>query len=389
MSKLKPAIVVVAYNREVPLERLLEMLLQASYPSSDIPLVICIDGGGSDAVIQLARSFEWKHGNKEIILHPQNRGLKDNILFCGDLAERYGSVIILEDDLLVSPAFYEYSVAVVSSGRLNDASVSGASLYSYRTNETSATRFYPIDDGFDNYYLQMPSSWGQIWTKESWHGFRAWYDLNCRSDVNQWLQNRGVTSWGKANDTSWKRYYAAYMEVEGKYMLYPRVSFSDNPGEVGEHHVGADLYRASLALTCTSPFNFSKMKESSSIYDQNFEICRTLVRRLNSSLDDLDFRVCLNASKVALSNSYEFLLVPLNGAVPDVNVTWGNIYYPIELNILLNVPGDDIGLMRKEKYSAEFRTNQLLEASELLMNGHDCLKLLILKIKKTIWKRYQ
>jgi len=109
----KPAIVVVGYNRPKALERLLRSIHDADYSDySDISLVISLDKGPSE-VRDIASSFLWRYGPKRLIIHEARLGLRSHILSCGDLSQTYRTVIILEDDLVVSPAFYDYAVQSV------------------------------------------------------------------------------------------------------------------------------------------------------------------------------------------------------------------------------------------------------------------------------------
>src|SRR5688572_10825284 len=98
----KPAIVIPAYNRPASLQRLLDSLRKAEIPH-EVKLVISIDQGGPAGVKQLAENFAWPFGEKKIILHENHLGLKDHILAAGNLSAEYGSIILLEDDLFVSP----------------------------------------------------------------------------------------------------------------------------------------------------------------------------------------------------------------------------------------------------------------------------------------------
>ena len=95
-----PAIVVVTYNRPDSLTRLLGSLSKARYPDG-VPLVISIDGGGNRErkVVKTAEEFPWPHGKKKVICHEKNLGLREHILSCGDLTERYDSEILLGIDI--------------------------------------------------------------------------------------------------------------------------------------------------------------------------------------------------------------------------------------------------------------------------------------------------
>ena len=79
---MKTAIVVVAFNRPNSLIKLLSSLEKAFYTE----------------VVKIANDFVWSYGDKIIIDHKKNLGLKKHILSCGDLTDKYDSVIILEDD---------------------------------------------------------------------------------------------------------------------------------------------------------------------------------------------------------------------------------------------------------------------------------------------------
>lgn len=153
-----PAIVIVAFDRLASLKRLLTGISNAQYPHKNIPLVISIDGGGDPLVISYAKEFEWKFGSKEVICHDENLGLKAHIHECGDLTAKYGSIILFEDDLYPSPVFYPYSQQALGFFS-EESSIGGISLYSYQYTEAGFYPFEAIDDGFDNYFLQLPSSW--------------------------------------------------------------------------------------------------------------------------------------------------------------------------------------------------------------------------------------
>ena len=110
----KIAIVAVGYNRINAISRLLQSLQNAKYPSNDIPLVICIDCSGNQELYNYVRQFEWQHGEKHVIIQEQRLGLKEHILKCGDLTQYFKAIILLEDDIYVSPYFYNYVVQAVN-----------------------------------------------------------------------------------------------------------------------------------------------------------------------------------------------------------------------------------------------------------------------------------
>ena len=102
------AIVIPCYNRLDTLKVLLDSLLNARYDRS-VELVFSIDYSGNEDIYNLVDEFTWPYGKKNIIRHKENIGLRRNIISCGDLTSEYDAVIVLEDDLIVSPLFFDYA----------------------------------------------------------------------------------------------------------------------------------------------------------------------------------------------------------------------------------------------------------------------------------------
>lgn len=126
------AIVVVGYNRIVSIKRLLKSLQEAYYASIAVPLVVSIDKSDCTELYDFVENFEWTHGNKYVIIQEKKRGLKEHIYRCGDLSKFFKSVTILEDDLYVSPFFYDYIEQTVSAYG-EDVNVAGISYIEMST----------------------------------------------------------------------------------------------------------------------------------------------------------------------------------------------------------------------------------------------------------------
>ena len=173
----EPAIVVIAYNRVVPLKRLLNSLSKAVYPSANITLHISIDASNIPAVAAVAENFEWKHGQKIVEVKKERRGLLRHVLECGDLTAEYDAIVVLEDDLIVSPGFYCFGQEA-NSFYHQDEQIAGVSLFTYPVEENNFYPFDPIQDDSDVHFIQVASSWGQSWNKEQWSKFKNWLAEN-------------------------------------------------------------------------------------------------------------------------------------------------------------------------------------------------------------------
>ena len=134
---MKPAIIAIGYNRPEALKRLLGSLNSAKYDTDDITLIISIDHSKKEkdeknkAVLNLANDFEWKHGEKRVIFREKNMGLRAHVIACGDLANKYESIVMLEDDIYVSPMFYKYASKALEFVENKDY-VGGVSLYNHK-----------------------------------------------------------------------------------------------------------------------------------------------------------------------------------------------------------------------------------------------------------------
>ena len=353
------AIVVVAYNRVGSLMRLLDSLTGAYYPEGvDVPLIISVDKSDSPAVEDIAKDYVWEHGDKEVRLHETNLGLKEHVLECGDISGSFDGVIVLEDDLYVSPSFYMYTLAAFSRTRM-EKKIGGISLYSHRLNVHAREPFEAIDDGYDNYYMQFASSWGQAFTTEQWGGFRKWYDIHSQDDIASDDIPVNVSTW---SDKSWLKYYIKYLVDTDKYFLYPRVSFTTNFGDEGEHMAGKDMVLNDLQVPLAGirkygqiDFHFSDIDESGSVYDAFFENMR-LKHRLPAASDG---DVSIDMYGIRQASGYKRYVLSSKALPYRILESYGRRLRPIDANVLYKIEGKDFFLYDTEKPGKAPRINDV------------------------------
>jgi hypothetical protein len=345
-----PAIVVVAYNRPASLSRLLRSLAKANFSGCGaVELVISVDYSDDDQVARIARSFEWTAGPKRLIARPRTMGLRNHVLACGDLVSEYEAIVLLEDDLVVSPEFYQYGLKALAFYQ-RDPVIAGISLYSFMYNEFADVPFGVIDDGNDVYFLQSAVSWGQIWTTAQWTAFRRWLQAHADQERFTALPRKVVREWP---DTSWKKYFNAYVAAAGKYFVVPRYAMSTNMGDVGTHF-GSTVTRfttpISLARRC---FRFTPLAESRCRYDAFFELEADCLKSLAPSLAEFDLCVDLNGTKELSQINAKYVLTSRPTRVTVRS--FGLRHLPAELNVILDEPGEYFNVAPRE---------QLLNASE-------------------------
>lgn len=336
---------IVAFNRPAALSRLLNSLKNLTIPNDNyvIHLLISIDGGGTNSseVEKISQEFSFNHGTKEVRLIKENLGLKKHVLSCFADSLHYDYLLLLEEDLVLSKNALKYIKLALSSID-SDEKVFGCSLYSPKINETSRYLFEPIYDGYDNFYLKVPCSWGGVYSSSNVADFLQWMqhpnlNLNLPSNVIRW------------SDKSWKKYMYSYITFKDKYFFYPRVSFSTTLCDQGEHHTGSDLLITPLSFNQTCS-NFSSLSESKSVYDEYCEIEPFVIKSLCTKLASLNFTVDFNGYKKYLNNDD---LVLTRGIFCNnkenytyTNLAWADDILPLEQNCIHDLSGKEISLVR-------------------------------------------
>jgi hypothetical protein len=324
---IKPAIVAVGYNRPNSMKRLLNSIANAFYDYDDIPLVISIDESSrSDEVEQVAKDMEWKHGTKEIRRFSERQGLRNHIILCGDLSEKYGSVIILEDDLYVSPDYYSY--VCQAHEFYNDCpQIAGISLYSNSVNVFSHDRFVPVKNEYDTYFGQYIITWGESWTYNQWKRYKEWFlrHENKLPSVNHKLPQE-VLSWTR----SWGKYFVSYMVESDLYYVLPYTALSTNFSEQGEHKKGSSYETAYQVPIMMGHKEYSFASFENGIkYDSFFE--RIYEKEVAPGINGSDVCFDLYGTRVrAIEKKY--LLSCKKYSFPMVK-TFGLRMRPIDLNI--------------------------------------------------------
>ena len=180
MSSSFAPIAFFAYKRPDHTKRSLESLAK-NYGSASSELFVFCDGAKKpedmqvvQEVRQIVKSQEWC-GRVHIIERKQNIGLANSIIYgVTELCSRYGRVIVLEDDLVLSPFFIEY---------MNEA----LDLYEKESKVIQISGYmFPINliSSNDAIFLPFTTSWGWATWDRAWKYFEpkiSGYDLLCNN----------------------------------------------------------------------------------------------------------------------------------------------------------------------------------------------------------------
>lgn len=238
---IKPVIVAVGYNRIDAMTRLLCALETAVY-EDEVTLIISIDHGKNQKLIEMVNEFVWSHGNKIVKTHNQNLGLRKHIMECIDYSIEYGAAIIFEDDTMPAPHFYSYAKKAVNFYK-NDERIFAISLYSQLWNGYANREFVPLKKDYDAYISQIECSWGECFIGERWKAFKEWYYLNEGKLEENKMVPAAVYTWKE----SYSKYLLHYVVEQNKYYVTPYDSMSTNFNNAGTHiSVGTSTYQVPL-----------------------------------------------------------------------------------------------------------------------------------------------
>ena len=353
MSEVYPAIVAVGYNRPDCIERLLRSVENADYPNQEITLIVSLDRSDkTEELVETAHEIGWSHGELVIRTFEQRQGLRDHIIQCGDLSEKYGAVIILEDDLIVSRCFYNY---VLQALRFygDDPRLTGISLYSHAWNGYANFEFMPQRNGYDTYLGQFSITWGQCWTKRQWQDFKDWYLKKEKTGLGANLRlPESIEHWG---DKSWGKFFVNYLVEKGLYYVIPYTSLSTNYSEIGEHNsIVSSAHQVMLLDAEDMEYRFPHFEQAvkydiffERIFDSVFSIDG--IRAEDICMDLYGKHRDADGRRYILTSEKQDHLTPL--------CTYGVQLRPIEENIAAGVEGGDLFLY---KAPAAFRKNGVM-----------------------------
>lgn len=373
----KVAIVVVGYNRLRSITRLLQSLCAAQYPSQEIPLVISIDCSGNRELYKYVEDFQWPHGTKYVYIHEERLGLIGHIYQCGDLTSLFKAIILLEDDLVVSPVFYSYVLQALDMYG-TDSRIAEISLYKNNSNGYVGLPFDNIQKGYDVFLMQDVCTWGQCFTLNMWSLFKKWLDLH----DEEYIENIDMPSIIKNWTRAWSKYYNAYVVDTNKFVLYPNISLTTNFSDSGEH--GGDNNTGVQVNLLQDDFQYRlanfDLLDKYDIYSNNLCLYDCLgLSSSETSLDIYGFRD---------SSSYKRYILTTR-QLPFVAIkSFALNMRPIELNVVYNVSGTGLFLYDSTQYVGSSKKQKFNEAVITYFlagfNKRLLLNYIIRYVKKTI-----
>ncbi|MEZ4590596.1 MAG: hypothetical protein R3D55_05550 [Chloroflexota bacterium] len=345
---MRPAIVVVAYNRPHALRRLL-VSLAAVHGARDVPLVISIDRGGDQftAVVAEAEQFAWPFGEKRVLVRERPLGLVAHVFACGDLVDEFGAIILLEDDLVVSPMVYRYAASALDF-YADEPRVAGISLNALWFHGITHEPFTPYLDDGDVFFMQVAWFQGQAYTQKQWAAWRDWREtavpqIQSTDRMHELFQTFPPTDWFPLK--------TKYLVQTHRFYVFPRESLTTNYGDSGTHVRGTTFFQVPLQ-TRRADFRLQPLAASVAVYDSFQEMLPECVRRLTDQFDGYDFTVDLHGTRSRANIPTEFVLT--TQAMRQPLRTFGMDLRPLLANIIYQQPGRGIHFGRAADFDGRW-----------------------------------
>ncbi len=339
----KYGIIVIGYDRLDSLKRVLDSLNNAFY-NEKVDLIISLDKSNVLEVYEFANNFNWSFGEKKVILSEEKLGLRKHVLKCGNYINKFkfDAIIVLEDDLYVSPDFFNYSKQAIEFYKDEDI-IAGISLYKHLLNIDADIPFSPVLTNSDSFFMQYAQSWGQVWTKKQWNSFYEWYSNEEFKSLDLKNVPENIKEWP---ESSWLKYYIQYCIDKDKFFVYPYKALSTNFADAGTHYKNnTNKMQIPIVYDCKKIYNFVRIDESIAVYDaffENLKICDYL------NLDKNEVDINLYGRKKHLNKRY---LLTMENLGYKIMKSYGLQMRPHEMNVILNIDGICIKLYDTTKKS--------------------------------------
>lgn len=279
MNKLAP-IVLFVFNRIEHTKQTIDNLKKNDL-AIDSDLYVFSDAAKKDSQVETVNKvrdiISRIEGFKSVTVEyaQQNKGLGNSIIRgVTEIIEKYGKVIVLEDDIITSPFFLNY---------MNDA------LNYYEDNDDiwsiSGYQFpieIPEEYNKNVYFAYRSSSWGWATWKNRWKTI-DWdvkdYKKYCRSPIKIHHFCKGGNNLDRmlrkqmnGKIDSWAIRWCYSQSLQNKYTVYPVVSFVTNIGTDGSGtHCDPTSARFNVKLTDDYDIKFENKIEFNKNILRNFK----------------------------------------------------------------------------------------------------------------------
>ena len=249
-------IVLFVYNRAAHTEETVKALLK-NKECTESELFIYSDSAKNpdqhDAVENVRNYIRSINGFKKVTIREQevNRGLSASIIYgVTEIVNKFDRVIVLEDDLIVSPYFLDFMNRSLEKYESDDRI---ACIHGY---------IYPVDTELPTvFFLKGADCWGWATWKRAWTIFepdgkklqRELQERNLQSEFDfdgSYPYYKMMEDQSNGLNQSWAVRWYASVFIKGMMTLYPGKSLVHNIGldSSGTHCSDTDIYNTAVNM---------------------------------------------------------------------------------------------------------------------------------------------
>jgi hypothetical protein len=329
--------------------------IHLAHIATTVHLFISCEYDASPEVLTFARNIKWSHGHFEVLEQAEKLGVDQHNLTCMRLAELYGNILVLEDDLVVAPGFVDYILAAHSL--LAQTEVAGLSLYRYPMIEADHFPFNLIPNEEFLYYQQRPSSKGCFYT---WDSVRPYFQFleTFNFDFAAYNLPANVLKWENA---VWEKSFYCYLIESSRYLAFPRYSLSTDFADKGVHmKKQVNKYAHQSPLYLSRRFEtMASLACTLNVYDAFYELEASSIKALNPTLKDYDFEMDIYGHKPLFFIKTPFIISVKKSK--DLILGWERRLKPETNNIILNQYGHFYVLAHTRSFDASVPQKTNLE----------------------------
>ncbi|KHN01469.1 hypothetical protein glysoja_009675 [Glycine soja] len=225
-------------RRALPVPPLPRPLAAADYLADRVHLHLHIDHFAPDnashvdpkllqahRILEFVDGFDWKFGDKVVHYRTGNVGLQAQWLEAWWPNSDHEFAFVVEDDLEVSPLYYEFVKALIMNFYYNASnyspSIFGVSLQRARFVPGKHGNKLQLDDQTRLFLYQLVGTWGQILFPKPWKEFRLWYDENKAKGNKPFLEGMVTTGWyKKMGERIWTPWFIKFIQSRGYFNIY-------------------------------------------------------------------------------------------------------------------------------------------------------------------------
>lgn len=226
-------LIVLTMDRPKSLTRLLNSLVLANYGEDVVDLDIWIDrpkdGLLDSTIVSICRNVTWKQGTKTIHKRTKNAGLYEQWIYTWNITtETTEFAVILEDDLEVSPAFYQW-LRVARAAYAQDPDVAAFTLQRStlrpRQRKGIASGNLNISATHQVFKYRLLGTWGFAPQRDHWIEFRKWFENKRARKEKPYVSGLVTTDWYKRQEIDgfapnmWSQWWIKFVDEKNYFTV--------------------------------------------------------------------------------------------------------------------------------------------------------------------------